>query len=71
MSEEKEPKKKKAPTTIILGIILLAGIVIGVYEYLKYKNVVTTDDAQLSILTRLLPGFQTMLLPLTLRIMNM
>jgi len=47
-TEEKEPKKKKAPTTIILGLILLAGIIIGVYEYLKYKNVVSTDDAQLS-----------------------
>ncbi len=47
-TEEKEPKKKKGPTTIILGIILLAGIIVGVYEYLKYKNVVSTDDAQLS-----------------------
>ncbi len=46
--EVKEPKKKKAPTTFILGGVLLAGIIIGVYEYLKYKNVVTTDDAQLS-----------------------
>jgi membrane fusion protein, multidrug efflux system len=47
-TEEKEPKKKKPLTNIILGVILLAGIVIGVFEYLKFKNIVNTDDAQLS-----------------------
>ncbi|HTB30749.1 MAG TPA: HlyD family secretion protein [Bacteroidia bacterium] len=48
MSEEKEPKKKKAPTTIILGVILVGGIIFGIMEYLKYKNIENTDDAQLS-----------------------
>jgi membrane fusion protein, multidrug efflux system len=50
MSTEKEPKKKKGnrTTTIILGVILLAGIIFGITEYLHYKNIETTDDAQLS-----------------------
>jgi membrane fusion protein (multidrug efflux system) len=49
MSEENEPKKKKKPTgTVVLGVILLAGIIFGIMEYLKYKNIVNTDDAQLS-----------------------
>ncbi len=46
---EKENKKKgNRKTTIILGIVLLAGLVFGVQEYLHYKNIEGTDDAQLS-----------------------
>jgi len=49
MSTEKENKKKgNRKTTIILGGILLIGLIFGVFEYLKYKNIENTDDAQLS-----------------------
>jgi len=49
MSTENETKKKgNKKTTIILGVILLGGIVFGIMEYLKYKNIESTDDAQLS-----------------------
>jgi membrane fusion protein, multidrug efflux system len=49
MSTENEPKKKGTKkTTIILGAVLLAGLVFGLFEYLKYKNIQNTDDAQLS-----------------------
>lgn len=49
MSTENETKKKKSKTpTIILGVILLAGLIFGIREYLHYKNIESTDDAQLS-----------------------
>jgi membrane fusion protein (multidrug efflux system) len=50
MSDEPEKEKKKGnrTTTIILGLILLTGIVVGVREYLHYKNIESTDDAQLA-----------------------
>ncbi len=48
MSTEKDGKKRKKTTTIILGVILLAGIVFGLREYFKFKNIESTDDAQLS-----------------------
>ena len=49
MSTENENKKKgNKRTTIILGVILLAGLIFGIREYLHYKNIESTDDAQLS-----------------------
>lgn len=48
MSTEKDGKKRKRITTIILGLILLAGVVFGLREYFKFKNIESTDDAQLS-----------------------
>lgn len=49
MSTENENKKKgNKKTTIILGTILLGGIIFGIVEYLHYKNIESTDDAQLS-----------------------
>jgi membrane fusion protein, multidrug efflux system len=54
MSEEKEnvtentKKKGKRTSTIVLGIVLLAGAILGISEYLHYRNLETTDDAQLS-----------------------
>lgn len=49
MTAEKEKKKKGNKTaTIILGTILLGGAIFGVTEYLHYKDIETTDDAQLA-----------------------
>lgn len=48
MSTEKDGKKRKTVTTVILGGVLLAGIIFGLMEYFKYKNIESTDDAQLS-----------------------
>jgi len=49
MSTENESKKKgNRKTTIILGGVLLVGLVFGLMEYFKYKNIENTDDAQLS-----------------------
>lgn len=49
MSTENEPKKKKnKTTTIILGVILVGGLIFGVSEYLHFKNIESTDDAQLA-----------------------
>lgn len=48
MSTEKDGKKRKTVTTVILGGVLLAGIIFGLFEYFKYKNIESTDDAQLS-----------------------
>jgi len=45
---EEEPKKKpNRVLPIILGIVLLAGIVFGVKEYIYYSKHVDTDDAQI------------------------
>ncbi len=48
MSTEKDGKKRKRITSIVLGSILLIGIVFGLMEYFKFKDIETTDDAQLS-----------------------
>ena len=47
--ENKEPKKKGNRTaTVVLGTILLGGAIFGLTEYLKYRNIENTDDAQLA-----------------------
>jgi membrane fusion protein (multidrug efflux system) len=46
MAEESSQKKKTKKAPIILGIVLLAGAIIGIKEYLYYSHVETTDDAQ-------------------------
>ena len=47
-THEEEPKKKpNRVLPIILGIVLLAGIVFGVKEYIYYSKHVDTDDAQI------------------------
>ncbi len=54
MSDEKETepetekKKGNRVTTIVLGVILVAGIGVGIRQYLHFKNIESTDDAQLS-----------------------
>ena len=48
MSTEKDGKKRKRVSTIVLGLVLLAGIIFGLMEYFKFKNIESTDDAQLS-----------------------
>ena len=46
-TEEQEPKKKpNRVLPIILGVVLLAGIIFGVKEYIYYSKHVDTDDAQ-------------------------
>lgn len=48
-NENKEPKKKGNRTaTIILGTILVVGAIFGVTEYLHYRDIENTDDAQLA-----------------------
>ena len=45
--EENEPKKKPNKVLpIILGIILIAGVIFGIKEYIYYGKHVDTDDAQ-------------------------
>jgi len=47
-TEEEEPKKKPNKVLpIILGIVLIAGIIFGVKEYIYYSKHVDTDDAQI------------------------
>jgi membrane fusion protein (multidrug efflux system) len=47
-SEEQETKKKpNRVLPIILGIVLLAGIIFGIKEYIYYSKHVDTDDAQI------------------------
>jgi membrane fusion protein (multidrug efflux system) len=47
-THEEEPKKKPNKVLpIILGIVLLAGIIFGVKEYIYYSKHVDTDDAQI------------------------
>ena len=46
---EAPPKKKdKCVAPIILGVILLAGIIVGVKEYIRYSHIENTDDAQVA-----------------------
>jgi membrane fusion protein, multidrug efflux system len=46
--EEEAPKKKpNRVLPIILGIVLLAGIIFGIKEYIYYSKHVDTDDAQI------------------------
>ena len=48
MAQEQEPKKKPNKVIpIILGIILIAGIVFGIKEYIYYGKHIDTDDAQI------------------------
>src|SRR3569833_2093123 len=45
--EQQEPKKKpNRVLPIVLGVILLAGIIFGVKEYIYYGKHEDTDDAQ-------------------------
>jgi len=47
-TEEEEPKKKPNKVLpIILGIVLIAGIIFGIKEYIYYSKHVDTDDAQI------------------------
>ena len=47
-TEEEEPKKKpNRVLPIILGIVLVAGIIFGIKEYIYYSKHVDTDDAQI------------------------
>ncbi|WP_461449390.1 HlyD family secretion protein [Mucilaginibacter sp.] len=47
-TEEEEPKKKpNRVLPIILGIVLIAGIIFGIKEYIYYSKHVDTDDAQI------------------------
>ena len=48
MAQEQEPKKKPNKVLpIILGIILIAGIIFGIKEYIYYGKHIDTDDAQI------------------------
>src|SRR5882757_1799138 len=48
MAQEQEPKKKPNKVLpIILGVILVAGIIFGIKEYIYYGKHVDTDDAQI------------------------
>ena len=48
MAQEHEPKKKPNKVIpIILGIILIAGIIFGIKEYIYYGKHIDTDDAQI------------------------
>jgi membrane fusion protein (multidrug efflux system) len=44
---EEIPKKKTKKAPIIIGVVLLAGAIIGIKEYLYYSHLETTDDAQI------------------------
>src|ERR1700748_2568282 len=44
--ENETPKKSNKVLPIILGVILLAGIIFGIKEYIYYGKHVDTDDAQ-------------------------
>src|SRR3954468_23198436 len=47
-TQEQEPKKKpNRVIPIILGIVLIAGIIFGVKEYIYYGKHIDTDDAQI------------------------
>lgn len=47
-TQESEPKKKpNRVLPIILGVILVAGIIFGIKEYIYYGKHVDTDDAQI------------------------
>jgi len=47
-SMENEPKKKpNRVLPIILGVILIAGVIFGIKEYIYYSNHIDTDDAQI------------------------
>jgi len=46
-TENETPKKPSKVLPIILGVILLAGIIFGVKEYIYYGKHVDTDDAQI------------------------
>jgi membrane fusion protein (multidrug efflux system) len=47
-TQENEPKKKQSKVLpIILGVILLAGIIFGIKEYIYYGKHIDTDDAQI------------------------
>jgi membrane fusion protein (multidrug efflux system) len=47
-TNEEEPKKKpNRVLPIILGIVLLAGIIFGIKEYIYFSKHVDTDDAQI------------------------
>jgi membrane fusion protein (multidrug efflux system) len=46
-SEQKDTKKPNRVMPIILGLLLLAGIIFGVKEYIYYSNHEDTDDAQI------------------------
>src|SRR6202012_138221 len=48
MAQEQEPKKKpNRVIPIILGVILIAGIIFGIKEYIYYGKHIDTDDAQI------------------------
>jgi membrane fusion protein (multidrug efflux system) len=48
MAQEQEPKKKPNKVLpIILGVILIAGIIFGIKEYIYYGKHIDTDDAQI------------------------
>src|SRR3954466_11777993 len=48
MAQEQEPKKKpNRVIPIILGIVLIAGIIFGIKEYIYYSKHIDTDDAQI------------------------
>jgi len=48
MAQEQEPKKKPNKVIpIVLGIILIAGIIFGIKEYIYYGKHIDTDDAQI------------------------
>jgi len=48
MAQEQEPKKKPNKVIpIILGVILIAGIIFGIKEYIYYGKHIDTDDAQI------------------------
>src|SRR6202012_3017029 len=47
-TQESEPKKKpNRVLPIILGVILIAGAIFGVKEYIYYGKHIDTDDAQI------------------------
>ncbi|MGZ3776241.1 MAG: HlyD family secretion protein [Mucilaginibacter sp.] len=47
MAQEQEPKQKpNRVLPIVLGVILIAGIIFGVKEYIYYGKHIDTDDAQ-------------------------
>jgi membrane fusion protein (multidrug efflux system) len=48
MAQEQEPKKKPNKVLpIVLGVILIAGIIFGIKEYIYYGKHIDTDDAQI------------------------
>jgi membrane fusion protein, multidrug efflux system len=47
MAQEQEtPKKPNRVLPIVLGVILIAGIIFGIKEYIYYSKHIDTDDAQ-------------------------